>query len=82
MGLKLNRVLSKIDKYIIERVKEKRVEKGITQYELAYELEIPRSFISMAESGKYGKKYSNTLLNEMAKKLECSPKDFLPDRPL
>lgn len=75
-------VASKIDIYIIERVKEKRIEKGISQYELAFELEIPRSFISMAESGKYGKKYSNTLLNEIAKIFECSPRDFLPEKPL
>ncbi|MCB9065458.1 MAG: helix-turn-helix transcriptional regulator [Chitinophagales bacterium] len=75
-------MLSEIDKYIITRVKKKRLEKKVTQYELAYKLEKPRSFISMAESGKYGKKYSNTLLNEIAKVLECSPKDFMPDKPL
>lgn len=75
-------MVAKIDKYIIQKVKEKRLEKGITQYQLAYELEIPRSFISMAESGKYGKKYSTTQLNEIAKVLNCSIKDFFPDKPL
>lgn len=73
--------VSKIDKYIIGRVKEIRIERGMTQYQLAAELEVPRSFISMIESGKYAKKYNASQLNELAKILNCSPKDFMPEKP-
>ena len=75
-------MVSEIDKYIIEKVKEKRTARGMTQYQLAFELEVPRSFISMIESGKYGKKYNTTQLNEIAKILGCSPRDFWPKEPL
>lgn len=74
--------VSKIDKYIIEKVKQKRMEQGYTQYQLAFEMEVPRSFISMIESGRYGKKYNTTQLNEIAKIFGCSPRDFLPKEPI
>ena len=35
----------------------------------------------MIESGKYDKKYNVQHLNEIAKILECSPKDFQPSKP-
>ncbi len=67
-----------IDKYVIEQVKEKRVEKGISQSQLAFELDIATSFIAMIESGKYEKKYNVHHINELARIFECSPKDFMP----
>ena len=75
-------MLTKIDTYIISRVKEKRIKKGFSQSQLAFEMELPTSFIAMIESGKYNKKYNSAHLNELAKILECSPKDFLPEKPL
>jgi len=75
-------MLSKIDKYVIQKVKEKRMEKGISQSQLAFELEVSNSFIGMVESKKYTHKYNITHLNEIAKILECSPQDFLPKQPL
>lgn len=75
-------VVDKVDKYVIARVKEKRLEKGFSQSQLAFELNVSNGFVGMVESGKYDKKYSVSQLNSLAAILECSPKDFLPDRPL
>lgn len=75
-------MISKVDKYVIEKVREKRHQKGLSQSQLAFELDMATSFIAMIESGKYDKKYNVQHLNEIAKILECSPKDFQPAKPL
>lgn len=71
-----------IDKYVIQKVRERRLEKGLSQSQLAFELDMATGFIASIESGKYEKKYNIHHLNEIAKILECSPKDFLPSKPL
>ena len=73
---------SKIDKYVIEKVREWRLEKGLSQSQLAFELDISTGFIAMVESGKYPHKYNVHHLNEIAKILECSAKDFFPAKPI
>jgi transcriptional regulator with XRE-family HTH domain len=73
-------VKSKIDTYVIERVKEKRIEKELSQAALAYELGVSVGFIGKVESSKYPAHYNIRHLNELAKILKCSPQDFLPKR--
>jgi transcriptional regulator with XRE-family HTH domain len=75
-------MVSSIDKYVIQKVREIRLEKGISQSQLAFELDQSNSFIAKVESGKYGKKYNVYHLNKIAIILGCSPKDFLPEFPL
>ncbi|MCW3120974.1 MAG: transcriptional regulator [Flavipsychrobacter sp.] len=75
-------MVSKIDKYVIGKVKEKRLEKGFSQSQLAFEMDLPTSFIGMIESGKYEKKYNVSHLNEIARIFECSLYDLLPAKPL
>ncbi len=73
---------SKADLYVIERVKEKRLEKEWTQLDLSVEIGVSAGFIGQAESPKNRTKYSVTQLNALAKVLDCSPKDFFPTKPL
>lgn len=73
---------SKIDLYVIESVKEKRIEKNLSQADLAYELDMSVGFIGMIESPKYSAHYNLKHLNDLAKILKCSPQDFLPKKPL
>lgn len=75
-------MLTKVDKYVIRRVREMRIENGLSQYDLALGIDVDKSFISRVESGKYDKKYNVSQLNEIAKVLKCSPKDFQPNNPL
>ncbi|KIC89843.1 helix-turn-helix domain-containing protein [Flavihumibacter sp. ZG627] len=73
---------SKIDIYVIDLVKEKRIEKNLSQADLAYELEVSVGFIGMVESPNYSTHYNLKHLNDLAKILKCSPQDFLPKKPV
>jgi ribosome-binding protein aMBF1 (putative translation factor) len=75
-------VKSKIDTYVIDRVKEKRIEKNLSQADLAYELEMSVGFIGKVESSKYPAHYNLKHINDLAKILKCNPQDFLPKKPL
>lgn len=75
-------VKSKIDWYIISRVREMRIKKGITQEDIAIQLNLSVGFIGHIESPNFRAKYNTIHLNELAKLFECSPRDFLPDKPL
>ncbi len=59
-----------------------RLEKNISQVALANELDMSPGFIGKIESRKYPSHYNIKHLNNLAKILGCSPKDFLPDNPL
>jgi transcriptional regulator with XRE-family HTH domain len=75
-------VKSKIDQYVIERVKEKRLDKNLSQADIAYELEMSVGFIGKVESSRYPTHYNLKHLNDLARILKCSPQDFLPKRHL
>lgn len=49
---------------------------------LAYGIGVSKGFIGMAESPKSPSKYNLNHLNKIAKFLGCSPRDFLPEKPL
>lgn len=71
-----------VDTYVIEAVRRKRMEQNVSQAMLAEGIEVSRGFIGMAESSRYDIKYNLRHLNEIAKYLGCSPRDFLPEEPL
>jgi transcriptional regulator with XRE-family HTH domain len=76
---------SAIEQYIIDRVREKRVEKKMSQAELAFKLGFESSsYVGEIESTKPDsiKSYNIDHINEIAKILECSPKDFWPEKPV
>jgi transcriptional regulator with XRE-family HTH domain len=73
---------SKIDLFVINKVRERRLEKNISQAVLAYELGMSVGFIGKVESSKYPSHYNIKHLNQLAKILECSPQDFLPKKSL
>lgn len=73
---------SKIDLFVINKVRERRLEKNISQAVLAFELGMSVGFIGKVESSKYPSHYNIKHLNQLAKILECSPQDFLPKKPL
>jgi len=74
--------LEPIDQYIINIVREKRKENGLTQDDLADLLGVSKGFIGNVESTKYQDKYSTGQLNKLAKIFKCSPREFLPEKPL
>lgn len=74
---------SAIEQYIIDKVREIRVAKKISQATLAYGLGFEStSYVGEIESTKNDNAYNVDHLNEIAKILQCSPKDFWPENPL
>lgn len=72
----------KIEQYVINRVKELRVERNISQAELSRLLDVSEGFIGNVESKNYRAKYNLRHINALAKIFRCSPKDFLPEKAL
>lgn len=75
-------VHSKVETYIIDKVREKRKAKNLSQIALSQKLGLSESFISHVESNTRRAKYNVNHLNKIALILGCSPKDFWPDSPL
>ena len=73
---------AKIEKFVIDRVRQRRIDLKISQASLAQLLEVSEGFIGNVENPNYPEKYNLRHLNELAKILKCSPKDFMPDKPL
>lgn len=74
--------LDPIEQYVIDVVRRMRVERGLSQKDLAFALDLSIGFIGDIESSKERAKYNLTHINKLAKIFECSPKDFLPEEPL
>lgn len=75
-------MLTKIELYIIQQVRELREQRGMTQMELSLRLGKGVGFIGDIEAPSKKAKYNINHLNEIAKVFECSPKDFWPDKSL
>ncbi len=73
--------ISPIEQFVIDKIREKRKELGLSQRDIAYQLDIDQSFLAAVESPKGRAKYNLNHVNAMAKLFKCSPKDFLPDEP-
>ncbi|WP_309332938.1 helix-turn-helix transcriptional regulator [Mucilaginibacter sp.] len=72
---------SDIEAYVINKVREKRMEHNLSQSDLAIELDVSNGFIGQAESSKSPTKYNLNHLNKLAIIFKCSVKDFIPDQP-
>ncbi|KIC93546.1 helix-turn-helix domain-containing protein [Flavihumibacter solisilvae] len=73
---------TKIQTYVINKVRERRTELNLSQADLAFELGVSVGFIGKAESIKYSTHYNLNRINQLASILKCSPQDFIPSKPL
>lgn len=76
---------SAIDQYIIDKVRDFRIKRKISQEQLAYELGFEsKGYIGAIESINPDRTecYNCKHLNQIAKLFKCSPKDFWPDEPI
>jgi transcriptional regulator with XRE-family HTH domain len=73
---------AKIEKFVIEKVRARRIELKLSQAALAQLLDVSEGFIGNVENPKYPEKYNLRHLNDLAKILKCSPRDFMPELPL
>ncbi|MFL9485283.1 helix-turn-helix domain-containing protein [Chitinophagaceae bacterium LWZ2-11] len=74
--------ISRIDQYVIDKVRKMREEQGLSQKELSLRMEFSEGFVGHAENPKRRDKYNLTHLNLLAKIFKCSIHDFLPEKPL
>lgn len=72
---------TKIEQYVIDKVKEIRTSKGFSQDDIAIFLDTTRGFIGQVESPNYPSKYNLNHINKLAIELGCSPQDFFPSKP-
>lgn len=74
--------LTSLELFVIAKVKEKRIERGLTQEKLSLALNKGVGYIGDREAPSKDAKYNIRILNNIAKILDCSPKDFFPELPL
>ena len=65
---------------IITRIKEMRLQKHLSQEDIAATLNVTRGFIGQIETPASPSKYSLDQLNSLARLFKCSPKDFMPEK--
>jgi transcriptional regulator with XRE-family HTH domain len=73
---------SRFELAIVERVKQMRLERNLTQDDIAMYLNISRGFVGQIESPNHQSKYSLDQLNKLAIEMDCSPHDLIPDKPI
>jgi transcriptional regulator with XRE-family HTH domain len=72
---------TKFEQFVINKVREKRLEMNLSQDDVALMLDLSRGYIGQVESLNHPAKYNMNHINQLAKELKCSPKDFFPDKP-
>ena len=75
-------MLTEIEVFVINKVKEFRTQKQISQAELSDRIGVSLGFIGKVESFKYNSKYNLNHINNIARALAISPKDLLPKQSL
>jgi transcriptional regulator with XRE-family HTH domain len=74
--------LSKLDRYVIKKVRERRLALKMSQSALTSSLGYSSGFVGQVESDKYPTHYNLRHLNELAKILKCNITDLVPEKPL
>lgn len=75
-------MVSPIEQYVIDFVKELRTSKDLSQEEIGSIIGKTKAFIGNIESPKNRAKYNLTHINVLADHFNISPKDFLPPKPI
>lgn len=74
--------VTQIEQFIIDKIREIRFKKGFSQADIENEAGFANGFIGKVESRNQRAKYNFNHINKIAKVLKCSPRDFLPEKPL
>jgi transcriptional regulator with XRE-family HTH domain len=72
--------ISQIEQFVIDYVRKFRLEKGLTQEDIANILEVSRSYIGDIESPNTRAKYNMSHVNILADHFNISPRIFLPEK--
>lgn len=69
-----------IELFVINKVREKRLECDMAQEDIARILDTARGFIGQVESSNYAAKYNLNHLQKLAKEFGCSIGEFFPEK--
>lgn len=69
---------TEVEIHLIAKVKELRIQKGLSQSQLAHLLDVSTGFIGHVESPKDRAKYNLNILVKLKKILDCQYDDLLP----
>lgn len=72
---------SKIELFVIDRVRKLRYEEKMSQAKLADLLGVTKAFVGNVENENREEKYNLNHINELAVIFNCSVKSFFPDEP-
>lgn len=72
---------SEIEQFVIDKIREIRLLKNISQRQLSISMGLSGKFVGNVESTKTSEKYNINHINKIAEILECSIKDFFPETP-
>lgn len=75
-------ITTEIEQFVIDKVREIRIEKGYSQVSLSMEMGLSHKFVGNVESPKTPDKYNINHLNKIAELLNCSIRDFFPIKPI
>ena len=73
--------MTRIEDFVIQKVKAMRIERNWSQRELADYMNVSQSFIRDCESPKRNTKYNLNHINTLAEIFNCPFSDFFPDKP-
>lgn len=71
---------SKFELEIVDLVRQKRRENKLTQENIAEILSVTPGYIGQIESNNEPSMYTHDQLNLLAVEMECSPKEFYPNK--
>lgn len=74
-------IISRLDLYIINKVKQLREAKGISQAELSVLMGFSEKYVGNVENPTLVEKYNVRHLNLLAKVFKCTIWDLLPEEP-
>ena len=74
-------IISRLDLYVINKVRELREARGISQDNLSVRMGFSEKFVGSVENPTLGAKYNVRHLNLLAKALDCNIWDLLPKKP-
>jgi transcriptional regulator with XRE-family HTH domain len=72
--------LTDIEIYVISVSRRLRMEKGLTQSDLAFKLGVSSGFVGKVESSSSTTKYNLNHIQELSKIFNVSPRVFLPEK--
>jgi transcriptional regulator with XRE-family HTH domain len=69
-----------IEQFVINKVKEIRISKGVSQAKLAYMIELSVGFVGNVENPTHIAKWNLNHINRISKELDVPFKDFFPEK--